>query len=108
MDTEHYYLSLLRAVKEAGQDARLAYLVRSRLRRALLALERGRRGTDAPAPLADAPDEIRELVKDLRARVVALCQPSEALDAGWREEWHIVVTDVERLETWLALSHAAA
>jgi hypothetical protein len=108
MDIDRYYLSLLNAVKEAGRDARLAYLVRSRLRRALMALERGRRGANDPTPLAAAPDEIRELVKDLRERVVALCQPSEALDGGWRKDWAIVLMDVERLETWLASRHTAA
>jgi hypothetical protein len=103
MNTNSYYLSLLDAVKKAGRDPRLAYLVRSRLRRALVALERGRRGTDEPAPLATAPDEIRELVSSLRVRVAALCQPSEALDIGWRQAWVKVLTDVERLERWVAV-----
>jgi hypothetical protein len=101
MDTEHYYLSLLEAVKDAGRDPRLAYLVRSRLRRALVALERGRRGRAEAAPLEGAPEHICELVKDLRVRVAALCQPSEALDTLWRKEWDRVLADVDRLETWL-------
>jgi hypothetical protein len=101
MNTERYCLSLLDAVKEAGRDPRLAYLVRSRLRRALITLERGRRGADEAAPLATAPAEIRDLVNSLRVRVAALCQPSEALDVGWRQEWVMVVSDVERLERWV-------
>jgi hypothetical protein len=108
MSTERYYLSLLDAVKEAGRDPRMAYLVRSRLRRALVALERGRRGADEHAPLATAPTDIRELVSDLRVRVTALCQPSEALDAGWRQEWGRVLGDVERLESWVAGKRTAA
>src|SRR4051794_25988485 len=108
MDTESYYLSLLDAVKEAGRDASLAYLVRSRLRRALVALERGRRRTAEAPPLASAPPEIQALVSDLRLRISALCQPSEALDAGWRQEWGTVLTDVERLEDWVGSRRASA
>jgi hypothetical protein len=108
MDTERYYRSLLDAVKEAGRDPRLAYLVRSRLRRALVAFERGRRGTDEAAPLAGAPTEIREVVSDLRLQVAVLCQPSEALDAGWRQEWAKVLADVERLEDWFECRGAVA
>jgi hypothetical protein len=108
MTTQSYYLSLLEAVKEAGRDPRQAYLVRSRLRRALVALERGRRGTNELPPLRAAPTEITGLVADLRARVAALCQPSEALGVGWRLEWEAVLADVDRLERWLEASRIAA
>lgn len=101
MDTERYYLSLLDAVKEAGRDPRLAYLARSRLRRAIVALQCGRRGVQDPPPLMAASAEVRDLVRDLEMRVKVLCQPSEALDVGWRQDWEGVLADVGRLEDWL-------
>ena len=41
MTTQQYCLKLLDQVEQAGRDPELAYLVRTRLRRALVALERG-------------------------------------------------------------------
>jgi hypothetical protein len=97
---------LLEAVEDAGRDPDLAYLARTRLRRALVALERGR--VDAPGGLVvDAPCEIRELVSDLAMKVVSLCQPSEALDVRWKRDWTSVMDDVGRLRRWVAASGAS-
>jgi hypothetical protein len=100
MTTQEHCRKLLEQVERAGEDPQLAYLVRTRLRRALVGLERGRR--DGPGGLlADAPSEVRHLVSSLGVRVASLCQPSEALDVRWRREWGCVLSDVERLRHWV-------
>lgn len=101
MTTNEYCLSLLDKVDEAGRDPDLAYLVRSRLRRAIVALERGSREPRGEAPLADAPPELQALVKDLSAKVIWLCQPSEALDVRWKREWASVLDGVADLKSWI-------
>lgn len=101
MTTREYCLSLLDQVDEAGRNPDLAYLVRTRLRRAVIGLERGRRSESGSPPLQQAPQEIRELTTDLTARVIWLCQPSEALDVRWKREWTDVLEGVKRLRHWL-------
>lgn len=101
MTTRQHCHELLRQVERAGRDPQLAYLVRTRLRRALVALERGR--SDAPEGLMDGvPPEIQALVTHLSARVAVMCQPSEALDVGWKRDWDDVLDDVARLRQWVA------
>ena len=101
MTTNDYFLSLLDKVDEAGKDPEKAYLVRSRLRRAIVALERGRRDQDGKGPLLAAPTELQALAKDLSSRVIWLCQPSEALDIRWKREWTTVLEGVEQMRRWL-------
>lgn len=106
MTTQAYCQRLLNEVERAGGDPQLAYLVRTRLRRALLALERGRR--ESPGGLlADAPPEIRRLTTRLGSRVTSLCQPSEALDVRWKREWSDLLEEVEHLRQWIQCSPAA-
>jgi hypothetical protein len=102
MTTNEYCLSLLDKVDEAGRDPELAYLVRSRLRRAVVALERGRREPTGEAPLANAPVEVQALAKELSERVIWLCQPSEALDVRWKREWSAVLDGVAELRDWMS------
>ncbi len=100
MTTQDHCRKLLEQVERAGEDPKLAYLVRTRLRRALVALERGRR--DGPGGLlTDAPSEVRDLVNSLGVRVASLCQPSEALDVRWGREWGSVLSDVGQLRHWV-------
>jgi hypothetical protein len=100
MTTKTYCQELLEAVEAAGADPDLAYLARTRVRRALIALERGR--SDEPVGLlADAPDDIRVLVTDLAARATWLCQPSEALDVRWKRDWSGVLRDIAQLRRWV-------
>lgn len=109
MTTQQYCLKLLDAVEEAGRDPQLAYLVRSRLRRSLIALERGRSDECAgEGLLGEAPSEIRDLTKALAARVVWLCQPSEALDVRWKREWTDVFAGVSELRAWVRTSDSIA
>lgn len=100
MTTQEYCRKLLDEVERAGRDPELAYLVRTRLRRALIALERGKRSGPGGL-LADGPSEVRHLVSSLGARVTSLCQPSEALDVRWKREWGSVLSDVEHLRHWV-------
>jgi hypothetical protein len=97
MDTKPYYIRLLSEVIAAGDSVDLAYQARTRLRRALLALERGRNGDTSVAPAA-ASEDVARIARQLEARVLRLCQPSEALDARWRSEWAAVSDDVRTLQ----------
>lgn len=104
MNTNNRYaLRLLDAVVEAGEDPKLAYVVRTRLRRALLAMERGRSSgaADERAPLADAPPMVHALFTRLSAGVLLLCQPSEALSMRWERGWRDVRSGVEELRQWM-------
>src|SRR5689334_13252920 len=101
MTTQTYCVGLLEAVQQAGRDPELAYLARTRLRRALVALERGR--VDEPRRMLDgAPADVRALACNLAERVVWLCQPSEALDVRWKRDWTSVLDDVAYLSRWIA------
>jgi hypothetical protein len=103
MDTRDYCIALLDEVDRAGRDPEMAYLVRTRLRRALVGIERGRRGSgETEGLLVGAPPEITHLTKDLAARVIWLTQPSEALDVRWGREWARALEMVGVLREWLS------
>jgi hypothetical protein len=103
MDTDATYCAaLLEAVQQAGEDPELAYLVRTRLRRALVGLERGVNDhTGSSGPLEKAPSTIRDLVLGLRVQVERLCQPSECIDTPWRLGWDAVMRDIAALRAWV-------
>jgi hypothetical protein len=100
----------LAAVREAAADPRAAYLIRSRLRRALLSCARGiaeRQGVEKPvlpgqwslAP--DAPAEICEIIALCRRIYQSsehLCQPSESFDVRWEGGWLSLQRDLGQLE----------
>ena len=96
-----YCAQLLDAVEEAGGDPSLAYVARTRLRRALIALERGRCGNADGSPMTAAPMEVQRSLCELRAAVVSLSQPSEALDPVWETDWRHVLQHVSVLRDWL-------
>ena len=98
-----YYRQLLDAVRRAGCVPEEAYMARTRLRRMLVALDRGRNTGDVQAmgPLRTAPPEITELADALARQAVTLCQPSEALDVRWRRDWSSVLEGVDQLDHWL-------
>jgi hypothetical protein len=101
MNTKTYYDGLLNEVLAAGQSPELAYQARTRLRRAVLALQRGPNGATSVPPVA-ASLEVAQLTRSLEDRVLHLCQPSEALDARWRDAWHGVSADIRRLQRLVA------
>jgi hypothetical protein len=89
------HLRLLRAVREAASDPEKAYLVRSRLRRALVAFNRGFYGDSNAALLAP---ELQAAVRRIEQHALRLCQPSEALDLRWKREWSALSREIEQLE----------
>jgi hypothetical protein len=107
MTTQEYCVRLLDEVDAAGHDPELAYLVRTRLRRALVALQRGR-SDGGGGVTATAPPQIRRLMDDLGARVLTLCQPSEALDVRWKREWRDVLSGVAQLREWVSSDGGSA
>lgn len=98
------------AVREAAADPRAAYVIRSRLRRALLSCARGiaeRQGLEKPvlpgqwrlAP--DAPIELKGVVALCRRIYQSsehLCQPSESFDVRWEDGWRTLQRDLAQLE----------
>jgi len=95
IDTKRHCAKLLEAVEVAGEDPALSYQARNRLRRALIALERGPRGMPhgEQAP-AEQSAELRLRAQSLMRRATHLCQPSESLDDRWRREWSEVRAEV--------------
>jgi hypothetical protein len=93
------HLKLLRAIHDASDDPEKAYLVRSRLRRALIALNRGFYNDRRTAALA--PD-LQDAVRRIEQGALRLCQPSEALDLRWKRDWAALSQELRELETRLA------
>lgn len=101
------------AVREAAQDPRGAYLIRSRLRRTLLACARlvaERQGVEKPTlpgqwSLAPGcPENETAIVATCRRiykRSEYLCQPSESFDVRWESGWNDLQRDLLVLESQL-------
>jgi hypothetical protein len=103
MDTKPYYARLLDEVLAAGETPELAYQARTRLRRAVLALQRGPNGDSSTPPAAASP-AIAQITRSLEDLVLHICQPSEALDMRWREAWAMVAADIRELQRLVAQS----
>jgi hypothetical protein len=93
------HLKLLTAIREASDDPQKAYLVRSRLRRALIALNRGFYGDGGALTW---PVDVQDSIRRIEQRAINLCQPSEALDVRWKQEWSALQDELERLEARLS------
>jgi hypothetical protein len=102
MDTKPYYARLLDEVLVAGESPNLAYQARTRLRRAILALQRGPNGHTSTPPVVASP-AVAEITRRLEDRVLRLCQPSEALDMRWRDAWGTVADDITALKRLIAV-----
>src|SRR5437868_9461250 len=110
MYTKPDWLQLLEMVREAGDDAESAYLVRTRLRRALLGSARfattlaGVKGPDLPGPypvslgVSPLAAKVLDRCHRLYEKTVRLCQPSEAFDARWKRGWGECLKDLDELE----------
>jgi hypothetical protein len=100
---------MIAAVRAAADDPRGAYLIRSRLRRSILACTRAvaeREGLPKPVLAGQwvtATDKQAQDVVDLCRRVYdraqVLCQPSESFDVRWEAGWRDLQTDLVELET---------
>lgn len=98
------------AVRSAAADPSSAYLIRSRLRRALLGCARAvaeQQGLEKPAlpgqwsVRPDAAPEVAEVValcRRIYQRSEHLCQPSESLDVRWEDGWRALSSDLDRLQ----------
>lgn len=104
----------------AARDPTAAYLIRSRLRRAILACARRvaeSTGTEKPRvpgvfelPVGcSASDrEVIRLCNRIYGIAGELCQPSEAFDTRWEAGWALLRTELERLVAVLRASVVAA
>ncbi len=110
MSTRAECLRLVQMVREAGDDPESAYLVRTRLRRALLASARFASlasefsvpalpgDYSIPRDASPAAAKVIHLCSQIHARTLRLCQPSEAFDARWKRDWGKHLMDLKRLE----------
>jgi hypothetical protein len=103
---------MMAGVRAAAEDPRGAYLIRSRLRRSILACTRAvaeREGLPKPVlpgQWVGATDKQAQDVVDLCRRIYDraqfLCQPSESFDVRWEAGWRDLQTDLVALETAFA------
>ena len=103
----------LEAVRDAAGDPGAAYLIRSRLRRALLGCARAiaeLQGFDKPvlpgqwvaSPAAPSPVvEVAALCRRIHQNSEHLCQPSESFDIRWQQGWVTLKEDLESLQAAL-------
>lgn len=95
-------------VREAGEDADSAYLLRARLHRMLLSIQRGLATglgltIRVPCLLEVAPDmpesdrRIIELCNSIILDSRHLAQRSESLDLRWQKDWHTLQAKLQRL-----------
>ena len=103
-------LSLIESVKKSAADPESAYVIRTRLKRALLGaahMAAEREGIRVPLMPEDInrlsatskeSAEILRLCVSLLVKTRSLCQPSEALDSRWKSGWEAMRGDLESLE----------
>jgi hypothetical protein len=114
MSGEARCLHLIEKVRDAAADPGAAYLIRSRLRRAILGCVRmvaddlGARKPDvpghfvAPAGSSDTDREIFAVCTCIDGIARELCQPSESFDVRWERGWAILQRELDRLEAAVA------
>ena len=113
MHTKNECLQLIKAVRDIAGDPDSAYLLRTRMKRALLSIGRlaaHHAGVEAPKLLGPIylPDEAPVISRNLIAscnhllsNTRNLCQPSEALDTRWNEGWARVIEELAHIERQL-------
>src|SRR4051794_16774116 len=110
MNTTQKFSVTLDSVRSAAASPASAYLIRTRLKRAILDCTRFAAsccGLPLPnllgewRPPSSASRQVRELVAkcdEIRAKTLHFCQPSEALDIRWEENWESLQLDLDELE----------
>jgi hypothetical protein len=113
MTSTEQCLTQIAGVFEAAADPRAAYLIRSRLRRAILSCARlvaQAAGADkpvipgvfpAPSPSSRTDAEIIALCNRVYATARELCQPSESFDVRWESGWRALSVQLEQLQAAL-------
>ena len=112
-------LRQLDTVRAAARDPEAAYVLRTRLRRFILAVLRlvaedeGLGVPTLPGPIT-YPDNIArrsaailDICRQVEHKTRSLCQRSEPLDHRWKVGWHAVEQDLEQLERLLRDGSAA-
>jgi hypothetical protein len=113
MSTGDTTISQLEAVREAAAEPQAAYLIRSRLRRALLSCARTvaeLQGVEKPVlpgqwvATSASPEatEVIGLCRRIHQSAEHLCQPSESFDIRWEDGWRDLETDLNFLKLALA------
>lgn len=120
MNRSQSLIAQIDAVRSAAQDPGAAYLIRSRLQRALLACAREVaevQNLEKPVfpgqwALSDPPQaELAQIVdacKRIHQRSKQLCAPSESFDVRWEEGWRLLSADLDRLQVQLEAMPASA
>lgn len=113
MHTKKECLELIKAVRDIASDPDSAYLLRTRVKRALLSIGRlaayyaGVETPRLPGTMSlpdQAPLRSRKLIAScncLLSSTRKLCQPSEALDTRWNEGWATVIAELAHIEKQL-------
>ena len=114
MIAEERCLALIERVHEAADDPAAAYLIRSRLRRAVLSCAR-MVARDHGAPKPDVPGlfvapssasaadvEVLSLCKRIHAIAGELCQPSESFDVRWETGWALLRRELDQVHVAVA------
>ncbi len=108
MTTSEDLKGTIAAVRVAAEDPRGAYLIRSRLRRSLLACARAvaeSEGLQKPAlagqwvnPRENDARLVEDICRRIYQRSETLCQPSESFDVRWDAGWRDLQADLAALE----------
>jgi hypothetical protein len=112
VSTTNGLLEKIAAVRVAAEDPRGAYLIRSRLRRSILACSRAvaeREGLPLPVlagqwvtPADRRARRVVHLCRRIYDRSQILCQPSESFDVRWESGWRDLQNDLAQLEIAVA------
>jgi hypothetical protein len=106
-------ISNIVAVREAIQNPDMAYVARTRLKRSILSCARlvakccECSEPELPGPFhppENASRDLKEIVhicNRIYNSSSNLCQPSEPLEARWRDAWRILEIDLNNLESML-------
>ena len=120
MTDPHRCVALIEDVREAALNPANAYLVRTRISRAILEATRmAARSSGAEGPIVPGPfvlpaaastrdREIVELCNSIYEETRSLCQPSEALEDRWRLGWARVSARLDALARAVASTKEAA
>jgi hypothetical protein len=115
MSTIERCIEQLEAVRDAAADPGAAYVIRSRLERALLSCGRlVAEMSDNSAPVMpgliatttarDAAKRLANACNTVHDLTASICRPSESLDARWEDGWCRIASALDQLEAELRCS----
>lgn len=108
MDGVDISLRRIAQVQEAASEAGSAYLIRTRLHRMVVSIQRrldlALAGDGGPTPDAElTAARVRQLLRDIVAGTRHMSQRSESLDDRWTREWRSLEGQLDELE--IAVRH---